>query len=241
MPSIFSRAEGSLQSPFLFLVAVLFATSCTASMDEPAESPTAGLAAMVADEYSGDLAFETVAYLDQFVRWPGNRGFNASIRYVAAGLEAAGYVEDPEGSSDAPLSYRVESYPMDTPAWEPLAATVRFASGDTLLDFSTNRNMLARMSHATPEGGQSGRVVDIGDREDVPCEEIRGRIVLGNQNAGRLWRRLQSCGVMGVLGYSLADYLQPEVNQTSIQFTSIPWSSEPGWAIALSYAARAEL
>ncbi|NNE68779.1 MAG: M28 family peptidase [Rhodothermales bacterium] len=46
---------------------------------------------------------------------------------------------------------------------------------------------------------------------------------------------------MGVLGYSLADYLQPEVNQTSIQFTSIPWSTEPGWAIALSYAAQAEL
>lgn len=223
------------------LIAVLLQAACTPGPETEKASPTAALANQVRSEFSGVRALETVAYLDQFVRWPGNRGFDASIRHVAEELEAAGYVEESPGATGPPLWYRVESYPMDTPAWEPIAAAVTFAGGDTLLDLSTNRNMLARMSHATPGGRDSGQLVDIGDRTEVDCSEIRGRIVLANQNAGRLWRRLSDCDVVGVLGYSLADYLQPEVNRTSIQFTSIPYSSEPAWAIALSFEAQAAL
>lgn len=223
------------------LASIVLLAACTAGPDLEQASPTRDLAQQVRSEFSGDRALETVAYLDQFVRWPGNRGFDASIRHVAEGLEAAGYVEESPDGMPSPLWYRVESYPMDTPAWEPVAATVTLAGGDTLLDLSTNRNMLARMSHATPADGDSGQLVDIGDRTEVDCGEVEGHIVLANQNAGRLWRRMSECDLVGVLGYSLADYLQPEVNQTSIQFTSIPYSSEPTWAIAVSFEAQTTL
>ena len=57
----------------------------TASADASQRSPTAALADLVRPRYSGAKAFETVAYLDQFVRWPGNRGFDASIAHDGSG------------------------------------------------------------------------------------------------------------------------------------------------------------
>jgi hypothetical protein len=50
--------------------------------------------ALVRSLYSGERALETVAFLDKFVRWPGNVGFDSSIAHVASRLAAAGYIEE---------------------------------------------------------------------------------------------------------------------------------------------------
>ena len=55
-----------------------------------ATAPSAGIAeryfAAVRPVLSGFRAKETVAYMDRFVRWPGNPGFDSSIAHVAAKL-----------------------------------------------------------------------------------------------------------------------------------------------------------
>ncbi len=209
-------------------------------------SPTADLADLVRPLYSGVKAFETVAYLDQFVRWPGNRGFDASIAHIAERLEAAGYVRDDRARSDATLTYRIERYPMEQPAWEPLDATVIIeGEGLPVLSFRTNRNMLATNSFATPEGGITAELVDGGggSAAELDAANVRGKIVVADMGVGRLFREaVTNRGALGVLGYSLPGYLNPEVNRTSIQFAGVPRDTiAQAWGIALSYDARERL
>ena len=51
--------------------------------------------------FSGDRAYDQVAFMDQYFRWPGNTGFNASIRRVEDILKAAGYVEESKREAGA--------------------------------------------------------------------------------------------------------------------------------------------
>lgn len=204
------------------------------------------LPSAVREAFSGDSALETVAFLDQHVRWPGNAGFDASIDHVAERLEAAGYVRDDEGTSGERLAYRVESYPMERPAWQPLGARVEI-EGDSaaVLDFATNRNMLATNSHGTPPGGVTAELVDVGPGREADFDgvDVRGRFVMADTDVGRLFRAaVQERGAAGVLGYDMPDYTRPEVNRTSIQFGGIPIDTvAASWGIALSYEARERL
>jgi hypothetical protein len=195
----------------------------------------------------GERARSTVAYLDQFVRWPGNRGFDASIAHLAEQLEAAGYVEESVAGASAPLVYRVERYPMAQPAWEPLDASLRIEGDSTpLLRFTSNRNMLATNSYGTPRGGVRAELVFVGDGSPAAFEqagEVRGRIVLADAPVGRVFQEaVQRRGAIGAIGYALPAYLRPEVNRTSIQFASVPRDTvAQSWGIALSYEARERL
>lgn len=211
-----------------------------------AQSPTLPLAELVRPRYSGQNAYETVAFLDRFVRWPGNRGFDASIAHIAERLEAAGYVREDRAPQDAALTYRIERYPMAAPAWEPVdAALTIVGEREPVLRFATNRNMLATNSHATPPGGVTAELVDAGGGTpaELDAANVRGKVVLARTGVGRLFAEaVVRRGAAGVLGYSLPAYLQPEKNRTSIQFGSIPRDTTVrGWGIALSTDARERL
>ncbi len=211
-----------------------------------AASPTAALAELVRPRYSGQNAFATVAFLDRFVRWPGNRGFDASIAHIAERLEAAGYVREDRAAKDALLTYRIERYPMTAPAWEPLDATLSIeGEAEPVLRFATNRNMLATNSYATPAGGVTAELVDAGrgTAAELDAANVRGKIVVANSSVGRLFTEaVVRRGALGVLGYSLPAYLQPEKNRTSIQFGSVARDTTArAWGIALSTDARERL
>lgn len=209
------------------------------------QSPTRDIHAKVLPRFSGDSAFATVAFLDQYVRWPGNRGFDASISHIVERLEAAGYVR--EGSATAGrLTYRVERYPMAQPAWEPVDASLSI-EGDSgsVLRFSSNRNMLATNSYSTSAEGVRAELVDAGrgTPAELDAANVRGKIVMADMAVGRLFTEaVVRRGAIGVLGYSLPAYLQPEKNRNSIQFGSIPRdTAAQKWGIALSFAARERL
>ena len=63
--------------------------------------------------------------MDQYFRWPGNAGFNASIRRVEDILKAAGYVEESKAKKGdvADVSHRAPAR-FSQPAWEPVDASV---------------------------------------------------------------------------------------------------------------------
>ena len=81
----------------------------------PVPSAFAPISAAVSRELSGRRAFSTVAFVEQFYRLPGNRGFDASIDTVAALLRQAGYVEEGLAKATDRLTYRIESRPMPAP------------------------------------------------------------------------------------------------------------------------------
>jgi len=199
---------------------------------------------MVRAEYSGDRAKETVAYVEQRWRVPGNTGFDESIRYVEARLREAGYVREDSAPAGARLTYRVEHRPMAADTWEPVDASVTIVGQDTtLLRWVTNRNMLTINSNSTPEGGVEAEVVDVGSGspEEFEGRDVRGKIVFAISPASRLYTEaVQKRGAIGVLAYNMPAYLRPEVNRTSIQFSRIPAGGD-GWGILLSTNARDEL
>ncbi|MEP6590519.1 MAG: M28 family peptidase [Gemmatimonadota bacterium] len=229
----------------------LLALSCAPSsprFSAPAATshPFAATANPVARELSGERALRTVAFVEQFFRLPGNRGFDASIDTVARLLEQAGYVAEGHATSADRLSYRIESRPMRGPAWSPLDASVTLVgSSAPLLQWKTNHNMIAINSWSTVPGGITAEVVDVGaaTEADFTRLNVAGRIVFGLANARTLYARAMAHGAQGVLAtQQLARYKRPEVNRTAIEFSAVGLDSlHRGWAIFLSTAARESL
>ena len=229
----------------LTIVTGLLASACSKPVadDRPM---TIRVAEDIRGEFDSDSALDTVTYLDQHIRWPGNVGFDASIDYIVAGLEAAGYVRDPMGFSDERLTYRVEEYPMDESAWQPLGASL-WIDGDSkaLMSFATNRNMLAFNSYSTTEGGVLLDVVDVGDgsSESLDAVDIRGKAVLADREINGLFEdAVVARGAAGVLAYAMPAYTQPEKNRNAVQFGDIADNdTAQTWGIVLSFSAQEKL
>lgn len=209
-------------------------------------SPSASVATLVRPRFSGERALETVAFLDQFARWPGSHGFDASIDHIAQRLEQAGYVRQASAKPTDRLVYRIERYPMTVPAWEAVSAEVRIVgAASPVLQWTTNRNMLTNNSFATPAGGVDAELVDVGTFSAAALDkaDVKGKIVMADGRVGQLFTEaVVKRGALGVLAYALAAYTQPEKNRTSIVFQSIPLDTvRKGWGIVLSFDARAQL
>ncbi len=205
--------------------------------------------ALVRPKFDASHSMETVAYLDRFVRWPGNAGFDSSIMHVARQLAAAGYVEQSAAKPSDRLTYRIERYPLRTPAWEPLDASVELVGAGgrrtRVLAFATNRNMLASNSFSTPDGGVDAELVRVAAATPAALDSahVQGKIVLVDGRLGTLFTQaVQQRGAVGVLAYSMPKYTQPERYRTSIQFTGIAYDSvKRSFGMPISFDAREQL
>lgn len=188
-------------------------------------------------------AYETTAFVEKYFRVPGNTGFNASIRNVEAILKKAGFVEQKQNEFEAPLTYRIEKRTMKTKTWEPVNANIDII-GETepLISYKTNRNMIPINCASTPAEGVIAEVVFL--EKIAPAElekmDLKGKILFSENNPSRLLAAAVKAGAVGVLGYSMPKYTQPEIHQTSIQFGSMRANSEV-WTLLLSYAAKEKL
>ena len=223
--------------------AILIAGAAFASVAraQRAESPPAvkHYFELVRPLFSGKNAYDQVAFMDQYFRWPGNTGFNASLRRVEGILKDAGYVEEKSAPPGAPLTYRIEHRPMRQPAWEPLDASVAIVGeASPVLRLATNRNMLAINSYSTPDSGVVAPLVDVGGGTpaDYARQSVAGKIVLADGGVGAVYNEaVVKRGAVGVLAYRMPAYTQPDVHRTSIQFGSIAYDTvHRAWAIALS-------
>ncbi|TDO19691.1 M28 family peptidase [Pedobacter duraquae] len=189
-------------------------------------------------------ALATTAFVEQRWRVPGNTGFNESIYKIEEILKKAGYVLQKANEAEGPLTYRLEKRPLKNKAWDPLDASITIAGEQQpLLEFKTNRNMLAINSASTPEGGVTADVVMLTVPLPKTLEgiDVKGKIVFAEMSSGRLFNMAMSAGAIGVMGYSMPKYTQPEKYQTSIQFSGISNNSNGGWAVNMSYAAKERL
>ncbi len=212
----------------------------------PVSATFAPITTAVARELSGHRALKTVAFVEQFFRLPGNRGFDASIDTVAALLSAAGYIAEDKAKPTDRLVYRIESRPMSTPAWTPDDASLTIVGRRTpLLAWKTNHNMIAINSYATPRDGVTATVVDVGGGSDAEFvkTDVRGKIAMGEGNGRTLYQHAMDRGAIGVLAtQKLPTYNQQSKNVTAIQFTGIARDSvHMGWCIFISSAAHDSL
>ena len=195
-------------------------------------------------ELTGDLAFETVSFVEKYWRVVGNTGFNKSVYRIAEQLEKDGYVLEENASENDVLTYRIEKRPLKRPTWESVDATVTINREETpLLSHDTNTNMIALRSYSTPKKGVTAEVIYIKDLKKLKTTNVKGKIVFAETSPGRIFKTaVVQGGAIGVITYSNPKYLQPEKNTTSIQFRSIPLDSvSKSWGIAMSFAAKERL
>jgi Zn-dependent M28 family amino/carboxypeptidase len=199
---------------------------------------------VINEEFTGDLAYETTAFVEKYWRVVGNTGFNKSIYFIAEHLEKSGFVLEDKASSTDRFTYRIEKRPLDKPTWEIVDANLSIVGEDKpLLTQATNSNMVALNSYSTPTDGVSAEVIYVKDIKKTKDLDIKGKIVFAEANPYRVfYEAVVKGGAIGILTYDMPSYLQPEKNTTSIQFRSIQLNPKlKPWAIALSYEAKERL
>jgi len=233
--------------PLLTLTAAALISCATFSHTVAAteQGVAAAFIEQAANRFSGDDALATVRYLDNYWRYPGNSGFNAGITKLVELLEAAGYVNEAVASVEDRLLLRIDSRPLGQPTWEPLDGELT-VSGEAapLLEFSSNRNMLAIQSNSTPPGGIEAEVVYVGrgSRAEVKAARVRGKVVFADAHPWELSRIAAAEGAAGVLAYWVPAFNRPDVNQDAIVHEAIAYDShQRAWAILLSTRARNHL
>ena len=198
----------------------------------------------VIENFTGNLAYETTAFVEKYWRVVGNTGFNESINFIAKNLESAGFVLEENAKPNNRLTYRIEKRELKNPTWEMVDARVTFSNKEApLLVHETNRNMVALNSYSTPENGVTAQVVYVQDVRKLKKMDVKGKIVFAETSPYQIFNEaIIKGGAIGLMTYDNPSYLQPEKNTTSIQFRSIPLNSKlKPWAIALSYQAKERL
>ncbi len=228
----------------LFLSFLIVAvTACTTNKHtDQFEPEVAPYFEMVDSEFDQDQAFSTVAYVEKYFRVVGNEGFNNSIHYVENLLKEQGFVKEENASSSDRLTYRIEKRPLEKAAWQPVDGSLKIGE-EEVLNFASNRNMITINSFST-DGPQEYEVVYVGSGRDLDFpEDVKGKVVYGETSVGYLFNEaVTKRGAAGVLAYRMPDYTKPEVNQTSIQFSSIPRNEDAkSFGVLLSYAAKQKL
>jgi aminopeptidase YwaD len=222
---------------FLFLALLLV------SINSFAQTQIADYFKLTRAGFNEKNAYATTAFVEKYFRVPGNTGFNASIHYVEDILKKAGYVEQKTSEFEGPLTYRIEKRPMKRNTWEPVNANVTIV-GETapLIAFQTNRNMIPINCPSTPVGGVTAEVIFVGKgaAADLEGKDLKGKILFADAAAGRLLTAALKAGAIGVMGYSVPKYNQPEKHQTSISFGSMPANSAI-WSLFLSYGVKEKL
>lgn len=191
-------------------------------------------------------AYKTVWFVEQRWRLAGNSGFNESIYHVEKILQQAGFVKETNGEATATLTYRIEKRPMKRVTWEPVDAGLYIVGEkEPVLQFTTNRNMIAMYSASTPAEGVTAELVYVGkgSAKELEGKDLTGKIVMADGGIGGVYGNAIRNGALGALAYSMPKYNQPEKNTHSIQFQGIGYtdSLRQKWGILLSYAARERL
>ncbi len=186
-------------------------------------------------------AMDLVTFMDRYWRNAGNAGFNASIGRIRERLAAGGFGERGHAAAaPGPVAW-IEEYPAGGHGWDYTVGTLTLlgengAPDEVLLSRDRQRVALCINSFATPDGGLTARIVDVGggaSPADYDKGDVRGAIVLGDASAGRLWQNgVVQRGAIGVVSTSLAPYVRPGWTEADLrlprdQWDVLQWGSVP--------------
>src|SRR5262249_14660718 len=146
-------------------------------------------------------------------------------------LRSIGYAESPVKGTPW---VRVEEWGQPH-GWDYQVGTVSFADdGEVVLSRVRDRVSLCINSFSTPKEGLTTRLIDVGNGgapADYENVDVKGAVVLGDADVGRLWQQaVKSRGAIGVVSTAVAKYIRPSDPK---QFTSsdqqdvFQWGSIP--------------
>jgi hypothetical protein len=176
-------------------------------------------------------AMEHVQFISQYWRLPGNSGYDASLDRVAERLKTT--------SRDVSTDVHMETTPEVVRAWDFTTSTLALVRDgqpdDVVLSREKERLALCINSFSTAPGGVVAPLVDVGrgDRDqDYAGKDLKGAVVLGDADAGQLWRRaVMTGGAIGVVSGALPAYLSadaPTAKPTPRdEWDILQWSSVP--------------
>lgn len=193
--------------------------------------------------FNAQNVYETTAFVEKYFRVPGNTGFDASIKKVESILKNAGFEQQKDSETENALTYRIEKRPMKNKTWEPVDASIQIVGeSDPLISFNTNRNMIPINTPSTPIEGVLAEVIYIPNINSIgnDNQQLKGKILFSETTPAKLIDIALKAGAIGVIGYNMPKYTQPEIHQTSIQFGRLKPETEI-WGLYLSYAAKEKL
>jgi hypothetical protein len=189
----------------------------------------------IKDRVDGNAAMDLVRFMDRFWRIAGNPGFNASVDRIRDGLRDAG------------VATRVEEFPSRSRGWDYRTGSVSFAdTGEVVLSRERDRVSLCINSFSTP-GAVAAPLVDVGagTPADYEGKNVKGAVVLGAADAGRLWQQaVKARGAIGVISTAIAPYIRP--NDTAPftfpdRWDVFQWGSVPYDETAKAFGFKASL
>ena len=143
-------------------IAVLFTLLANCQSDKKISTKNLDYSDVINELITGEIAYNTTAFVEKYWRVVGNTGFDKSIYYIVEELEKAGYILEEKATFKDILTYRIEKRPLKQPTWESIDASVMI-EGESLplLKHETNTNMLALNSFSTLKEGVTAEVVYI--------------------------------------------------------------------------------
>lgn len=227
---------------FLLTIAIAFANTFSAQAYQ-IDQFAAPYFEMVDASFNKEEAYKTVGFVESHWRVVGNKGFDQSISWIERQLQSSGFVSENIATDANRLTYRLEERPLKNKTWDPITGSLKLSSGEEILNFSTNRNMMAINSYSTG-GEQEFEVVYVGSGRNLNLDQdLKGKVVFAERSVGSLFSTVvKSHGAAGVIAYNMPSYTKPEENINSIQFSAIPRDSvNQSFGILLSYQAKEKL
>lgn len=165
-------------------------------------------------------AMDLVTRMAPLWRLAGNPQFDQSLEWIEARLRAAG------------IATRYDTIASSSQGWEQRDAVLRLdgPAGEIVLSVAQDRVPVAINSFATPSGGTTARLVDVGGGTTPAAYEgkdVAGAVVLADGAIGPVWNQaVKARGARGVISTQIAGYTQPQTTPNVLQWGSIPYAAD---------------
>ena len=168
----------------------------------------------------GEAAMTLVTEMAPLWRLAGNPQFDQSLAWVEASLKAAG------------VATRYDTIPSTSQGWEMRDAVLRLdgPEGEVVLSRAQDRVPLAINSFATPAGGATAPLIDVGagtEPAHYDGRTVRGAVVLADGPIGTVWNlAVKVHGAAGVISTQIAAYTHPDTTPGVLQWGGIPYAAD---------------
>jgi aminopeptidase YwaD len=189
-------------------------------LDRALPPRTEAIYAAVTPRVDRDAAMALVTPMAPLWRLAGNPAFDQALAWIEAPLNAAG------------VAVRYDTIPSASQGWEMREAVLRLdgPDGEVVLSRARDRVPLAINSFATPAGGTTAALIDVGAGTEARHYEgraVKGAVILADGPIGPVWTQaVKARGAAGVISTQIAPYTHPDTTPDVLQWGALPYAPD---------------